>query len=176
LSRTAGLRAATAVLAYLVGFGLLVTLGPYGRVAQLRGEMPFPEETPAMSAERVGEFLETIGEEGRALYVQAQMLDFLVPVLTLVAAIAVLSWAGDRLGWSETTLAALVLLPILLACAETVENVLLILAARHHPGPPPWAGVRAGATVAKFLLGGATALTLAGAAIAAGLRSVRREV
>jgi hypothetical protein len=148
----AGPRAVGAVAAYVIVAAALRTVGPYSRVEALAGRLRLPEERPGISPAGVSIFLGRIGEDGRALYTQALLLDFALPALLAFAAWAAAKWAGTQPSHVPTVGSMLVRVTILAVSAEAIENVLLLIAATRHPLPPLLGSLIGVVVSAKFAL------------------------
>ena len=156
-----------ALLAMLVGGALLFNLGPYAEVVSINTRSTVPEETFA-PGNGLGAFLEGLGESGRRVYLRHLVLDFLNPLLMGSFFALLLTWTGKL---SRLPVYPLVLvLPLLIVLAETVENILLMLATISFPGEATGIGILTAATFMKFISLGLSALVSALLALIALLR------
>jgi hypothetical protein len=161
-----------ALLALLSGGALLFNLGPYAALRRLAGGRAIPEEAPS-SAAAVHAFLEHVGPEGRETYWRAQWLDLLNPVLLGGFTLLLLGWLLVRARLERGPVRLVLALPLVMAAAELVENVLLASATRAFPGSAWGTGFVSVATRLKlgsFVLALLGALALAVAAVARGRR------
>jgi hypothetical protein len=174
---TSGRRATLAIAAYLIGAAFLTRVGPYADIAARAGRFGPPEERPGVSPAAVSIFLGRLGEEGRALYARALVLDLAIPVLFVAAGWAVVTWVRERRPMPAWPSSLAVRLLILVAAAEAVENLLLFAALTEYPDEPPVGGLIGFAVGAKFVLVALSVALLAGLWIwSASGRWVRRPV
>jgi hypothetical protein len=161
----AGPRAVGAVAAYVIVAAALRNVGPYSRVEALAGRLRLPEERPGISPAGVSIFLARIGEDGRALYIQALLLDFALPALLAFAAWAAATWAGTQTSYARAMSSMLVRVTTLAVSAEVIENVLLLIAATRHPLRPLLGSLVGVVVSAKFALIALAAVALVALAV-----------
>jgi hypothetical protein len=170
---TSGRRAVLAILLYLAGALFLTRLGPYAEVSARAGRSGPPEERPGIPPAAVSFFLNRLGEDGRALYARALVLDLAIPILYVAAGWAVVTWARERRPAPAWPSSMAVRLLILVAAAELVENVLLLAAVSDYPREPPVGGLIGPAVTAKMGFVLLSVLTLVGLSIWVGITARR---
>jgi hypothetical protein len=170
---TPGVRALFAVSGYLVIAAVLKMFGPYARVAVLAGRPGLPEERPGVSTAAVSIFLGRIGTDGRALYQQALVLDFALPIVMGLAAWATIKWARAQIVPATFVVSILGRVAILAVAAEVIENGLLLLATARYPLRPLLGAAIGTLVTVKFALILLTGIALLTAAALTILRTRR---
>ena len=156
----AGVRALLSIAAYLVTAAALRTFGPYARVEAISGRLGLPEERPGISPAAVSVFLGRIGADGRALYMQAVILDFALPALMALAGWLTVRWARTLPAAPPLMSSLLARVTILAVAAEIIENGLLLIAAERHPLRPLLGHLIGAIVSAKFALIALTGVSL----------------
>lgn len=160
------MRVALLVAAYFAIVWLSFEHGPYATLSKLLGTLP--EETFGWGGAGLEASLRALGESGRDLYWQFQIVDFLAAGFAAIVLMVVIQWGANRFGGETSALHHLSALPLLLFAAELTENVCLVVLSTSWPDlPGTVVDLASWATRAKFLLGGATFLA-AGVATLAG--------
>lgn len=174
----AGLLAASGVLWAVMFFG---TLAHLQRLAG--GLAPFDIRPRGYGYEDARAFLAAIGPQGRAYYLDPELvLDSVYPPLYALSRAAVLWWltmpgrlrdAGVPLAWRW----ALVAVPVVMAVLDGgIENVCIAEMLRGWPAlSPDLVRLASLATQAKLLLGAFTEMAMAALAVAAALRWAKRR-
>ena len=92
-----------------------------------------PEQQLGLGPQQLAEFLDAIGVEGRAAYLQFQRLDLLWPVLIGAAAALTIAWLLKRSGTTSGLVSVLPFAPVVVLVAEVSENMVLTRATRAFP-------------------------------------------
>lgn len=154
------------VAAYFAIVWLSFEHGPYATLAERVGSLP--EETFGWGQPGLEASLRTLGETGREVYWQFQIVDFLAAGFAAIVLMAVIQWGAHRFGGETSALHHLSALPLLLFLAELTENVGLVFLSVSWPDLPDAAVALASwATRAKFVLG-VTTFVAAGVSTLAG--------
>lgn len=156
-------RALIAIAAFIVA-GLVIVLGPYSDLKTRLGARPPFEEQPARDAEEARAVLETLGPEGRSLYLRQLKVD-----LVVVAANATWLWiwlraVGRRALPRKLGIAAPATLASIPALADLAENACVYAIVARHPAISPIAldaaGAATGVKFVSFVLAVVVALVL----------------
>lgn len=162
-----------AVTLWLAVAAMVVRLGPYAQLPALLPGVTPPEERFGASAAYVSDYLLWLGDAGRAVYQQAQWLDFLNALLLAVALGSVVLWLIQRLPPVWQRLRPVLGLPLAVGLTDAVENLLLLAALARHPAPAP-AAIPVLTTVKHFLgLGTMAGILVLGIAVV--IHQVRRR-
>lgn len=165
------LRKTVLLLALWLGVALLVYwVWPWPELKAAAGGT-LPEQTPGWTAPDVLAALESLGDDGRRLYLRFQILDAFVALLQAVALLAVLREALSRAFAPDSKLHALESFPLLVAWCELLENACLFGLGFAWPSAPSLLVIAGGGlTTAKMVTLGITAALVVGAVLLATFR------
>ena len=168
-----GFRALGALVLYLVVAAAVANLGPYAAVRSAGGRLGPPDERPRISPAAISIFLGRLGPDGRDAYRRAVLLDFIAPALFVCAGWCIVHWARLRaphLTWGPSLILKLL---VLVAGAESSENLLLLSALRNYPGRPPLGDLIGLVVGVKYALFALSVVSLVGLTLIAWMDGVR---
>ena len=116
-----------------VGAWLLFTVGPWARLKETVGDVPFPEEGIS-SAPVLQSFLTALGTSGRDLYLQVQLFDLIIPMLIGLFGLTLVAWML-RLATASPARAWGLLVPLIAPVADVVEDGVIVGAILSFPAP-----------------------------------------
>lgn len=162
------------LIIWLAFSSAVFALGPYAELTRLSGG-PLLEETFGYTAGDVAARLHQLGGRGRVSYQQFQVLDAGNALLMAIALALALRFATTRLTGPGNVLRGIVIMPVLAAGGELVENWMLLGAIQDYPADSALALHVGMVTLTKLVLGfGSLLLVVLSFAALAGRWAVRR--
>jgi hypothetical protein len=129
-------------------------LGPYSQILDAGKGTSLPEERFGYSSEKVEEWFDQIGPEGRRAYNTFQLLDIGNAILAAVAMTLALMFTLPRLFGSSRVVLLIASLPLAFGVLEICENILLQQAVSAFPNSTAGLlAVSSPVTRAKLVLG-----------------------
>ncbi|MFK7802471.1 MAG: hypothetical protein AB8G95_12620 [Anaerolineae bacterium] len=139
------------IICWQVVASLFFIVGPYPVIAEMNIG-PLPEERFGYQASELATWLEDLGDAGRTLYQQFQLLDIINAVVAAVALSIGLSFVLTRLFPADHWVQSAKWLPAAVFVLEVVENLLLYTNTSSYPDLT-MASLISAITIIKLILG-----------------------
>ncbi len=167
-----------AALVLWLGFSVfLFNAGAYQSVQAAAGGAKLLEERFGYTSTQAGDFLQTLGNDGRAAYRSFQFWDGLNALLMAVAFTLALAFALSRLLFARNPLRLIAFLPLLAGLCEWAENAALLSMLSSFPNEAPTVCSMASAlTRMKLALGFSVMPLTVLAFLALGIKALRQRL